>query len=117
MMIDLEERERLERDDSQDRSAKQRGLVAHTTRPGIPESVEDQIKPLESRMKSAEQYYQPRDVGDGLGQDGGPAVGDQADPAPTEAEETQGGQDSKHEPDLHSPKVIRVPRQPTPKER
>ena len=53
-MIDQEERDRLERDDSQDRRAKQRGLVAHTTRPGIPESVEDQIKPLDSRMKSAE---------------------------------------------------------------
>ena len=52
-----------------------------------------------------------------MGQDGGLAVGDQADPAPTEIEETQGGQDSKEELGLHSPKVIRAPRQPTPKER
>ena len=107
----------LSQDDSQDRSAKQRGLVAHTTRPGTPESVEHQINPLEDRMINAERYYQPRDVGDGLGQDGGPAVGDPADPAPTEVEEAQGEQDSNKEPDLHSPKVIRAPRQPTPKER
>ena len=44
----------LPQDDSQDRSAKQRGLVAHTTRPGTPESVEGEVNPLESRMKSAE---------------------------------------------------------------
>ena len=42
------------------------------------------VKPLESRMKSAEGYYRPRDIDDGLGQDGGPAVGESADPKPAE---------------------------------
>ena len=35
MMTTSEIRSDLSQDDSQDRSAKQRGLVAHTTRPGI----------------------------------------------------------------------------------
>ena len=55
-MIDQEERDSLTRDDSQERSAKQRGKVAHTTRPVKPESVNGEVKPLESRMKSAERY-------------------------------------------------------------
>ena len=92
-------------------------MVTHTTRPGIPESVDGQIKPLESRMKSAENYDQPRDVEDGLGQDGGAAVGDQADAAPTETEETQGKDDSKESADAHSPKIIRAPDNPHPRKR
>ena len=82
IMMMIDHQENFDRDDSQDRSAKRRGLVAHTTRPGKPESVEGEVKPLEDRMKSAESYYHPRDVDDGLSRNGGPEVDDSADPEP-----------------------------------
>ena len=114
-MIDCEDD--FDRDDSQDRSAKRRGLVAHTTRPGKPESVEGEVKPLEDRMRSAESYYHPRDVEDGLSRNGGPEVGDSADPEPAEEEKTQERDKDYAALKEESPKVIRTPRQPTPKER
>ena len=49
IMMMIDHQENFERDDSQDRSAKRRGSVAHTTRPGKPESVEGEVNPIESR--------------------------------------------------------------------
>ena len=84
LMIDDKRSKAFQRDDSQDRSAKQRGKVAHTARPEKPGSAELEVRPLESRMKSAERYYHPIEVDDGLSQDGGPEVEDAVNPGPTE---------------------------------
>ena len=45
------------------------------------------IRPLDTRLRSAEQYYGPTDVEDGLRQDGGPDTGTVPDRTPVEEEE------------------------------
>ena len=63
-------------------------------------------------MRSAEKYYSPRDVEDGLGHDGGPATGEAPIPAPVEEEAIASHKDKEE-----LPKMIRSPRVPTKEER
>ena len=80
------------------------------------------IRPLESRTHSAKQYYGAVDIEDSLSPDGGPGPGDEATPAPAEEEEERTEQDPiaaevEDDPGKEGPNVIRVPREPTQKER
>ena len=82
--------------------------------------VEEEIRPLESRMKSAGGYYGALDVDDGLGPNGGPVLEDEVVPAPAGSEEKDTSEDLPRDNPKENgegPKVIRTPREPTQKER
>ena len=64
-------------------------------------------------------YYGAVDIDDGLSPNGGPGPEEEGTPASAEDEEENKGLDNTagNKGDTYGPKIIRVPREPTPKEK